>query len=353
MMIVRIPRKRLRVAEKLRADIESGVYPFGSRLPAEKELAKKFGIAYETMRRAISVLADEKLLECCPGKGTFVCGGKREPRELYFLIPCPDYFVKSGYWTYTLTSGLLSGCLEEAMRSNFSVITLPLSQTNEQENIDWNSIHRIPRHARVIFFGTWFAPIHKNLLEKACRVLVIHNIWHTREHLHANIPENWATCFLDEYEQFQMYIKYLVDRKCRKICVLVSYSNVSDTARYAGIRDGIAKYARNSEVILYDEVFSKKEKIADLYRNLHFDGLLLDVLDDIPFDYQKNLNANLGIPESVCILTSIRFQFNSIIKPPIPGSTFDFREAGRISAHFLFHETYAPAVLTIKPEPIQ
>lgn len=356
MVIARIPRKRLRVAEKLRADIESGVYPFGSRLPVEKELAKEFGIAYETMRRAISVLADEKLLERCPGKGTFVCGGKREPRELYFLIPCPDYFVKSGYWTYTLTSGFLSGCLEESLRSNFSVITLPLSQTNEQKNIDWNAMRRIPKRARVIFYGIWFAPVHQYLLERECRVLVIHNIWHSPDCLRAEIPEKWATCFLNEYRQYMSFIKYFTDAGCRKICFADNHCANINTARFEGIRDGARSYADGCEIILERNSFPAEtfcREIAEMYRKYHFDGLCLDLPDSVPFDYRRTLNRNLGLPESVRIVTAIRFPCNRMMTPPVPGSTFDFKEAGRISAHFLFHETYSPAVLTIEPEPIQ
>jgi len=43
------------------------------QVPAERVLADKHGIAYMTVRRAVSALVDEGLLYRVPGKGTFVC----------------------------------------------------------------------------------------------------------------------------------------------------------------------------------------------------------------------------------------------------------------------------------------
>ena len=61
-----------RVAGEIAARIGSGTYPAGSQLPPEKALAEEFGVAYETVRRAMNVLRESGLILTVWGKGTFV-----------------------------------------------------------------------------------------------------------------------------------------------------------------------------------------------------------------------------------------------------------------------------------------
>ncbi len=61
-----------RIAEDLRARIESGVIPQGAKLPTETELRDRYdGAARNTVRDAIKLLASRGLVETRPGKGTF------------------------------------------------------------------------------------------------------------------------------------------------------------------------------------------------------------------------------------------------------------------------------------------
>ena len=58
--------------QRIRGDIERGVYPTGSRIPPEHELEKLYQVSRVTVRRALSELTAEGLLERKQGKGTFV-----------------------------------------------------------------------------------------------------------------------------------------------------------------------------------------------------------------------------------------------------------------------------------------
>jgi GntR family transcriptional regulator len=60
----------LRVANEVAARIESG--EFVHRLPAERELAEDYGVAYQTVRRSMRVLRDRGLVITRQGRGTFV-----------------------------------------------------------------------------------------------------------------------------------------------------------------------------------------------------------------------------------------------------------------------------------------
>ncbi len=58
--------------ERLRNRIVRGEYRIGEQFPTEKELLEEFGVSQTTVRRALSELSREGILERIPGKGTFV-----------------------------------------------------------------------------------------------------------------------------------------------------------------------------------------------------------------------------------------------------------------------------------------
>jgi GntR family transcriptional regulator len=61
------------VKDQLRHAILSGVYPSGSRLPSEKELAEMLGISRSTLRECLRTLEEQGLIARRRGVGTFVC----------------------------------------------------------------------------------------------------------------------------------------------------------------------------------------------------------------------------------------------------------------------------------------
>lgn len=66
-----ISRWRL-VGDALIQEIDQGVLGPGDRLPAELDLAERFGVARQTVRRALSHLRSEGLIDVQLGRGTFV-----------------------------------------------------------------------------------------------------------------------------------------------------------------------------------------------------------------------------------------------------------------------------------------
>lgn len=69
------------IADRLRQDVASGAFDETGRLPAEVELAARFGVNRHTLREAIALLVQEGALRSEQGRGTFVEKAKR------FLYP--------------------------------------------------------------------------------------------------------------------------------------------------------------------------------------------------------------------------------------------------------------------------
>lgn len=64
------------IMEAIRAEIQSGQFAAQKKLPTEEELSAKYKVSRITIRRAVSELAAQGLVEKKQGKGTFVCTPK-------------------------------------------------------------------------------------------------------------------------------------------------------------------------------------------------------------------------------------------------------------------------------------
>ncbi|MFJ7123848.1 GntR family transcriptional regulator [Streptomyces albogriseolus] len=62
----------LQVVHHIAEQIRTGRLPAGARLPAERDLAEQYGVAVNTIRRAVRDLRDQGLVITVPIKGTFV-----------------------------------------------------------------------------------------------------------------------------------------------------------------------------------------------------------------------------------------------------------------------------------------
>lgn len=61
--------------------IKTGSFPPGSRVPSEKELAEQYGVSRITTKKALEMLAEQKLIERMPGRGSYVLEHDGESRE--------------------------------------------------------------------------------------------------------------------------------------------------------------------------------------------------------------------------------------------------------------------------------
>ncbi|MFS0772773.1 FadR/GntR family transcriptional regulator [Sphingomonas sp. 1P08PE] len=61
-----------RIVQAIVADIAGGVFPIGSRLPAERDLTERFGVSRPTIREAMIALEMQGLVEARKGSGVFV-----------------------------------------------------------------------------------------------------------------------------------------------------------------------------------------------------------------------------------------------------------------------------------------
>src|SRR3954463_7576630 len=60
------------VAERLAAEIRSGAFAPGERLPSERELSRRLEVGRASVREAIAALQVQGVIQTRPGSGSFV-----------------------------------------------------------------------------------------------------------------------------------------------------------------------------------------------------------------------------------------------------------------------------------------
>lgn len=88
----RTPRY-VEVAERIAADIQSGEYPVGSRMPTETVMTQDFGISRYTARAALRKLQDWRMIETAQGIGSKVVASKPMQSGVRFSFDSLNNFL--------------------------------------------------------------------------------------------------------------------------------------------------------------------------------------------------------------------------------------------------------------------
>lgn len=124
----------LRVYNDIKEKILNGEYGHQERLPTEAELETLYGLSRITIKKAMTMLTDEGLVERFPGRGTFVrfADAKVSQERLPAKQPCIG-FVMSGF-SASFGQGLLQGIADEANRQDCALVVGLRYSSIEDEN---------------------------------------------------------------------------------------------------------------------------------------------------------------------------------------------------------------------------
>lgn len=161
------PSKQKAIYDRLVREIAER-YPPGAKLPPERALAARLGIARMTLRGAMARLAREGRIERNV-RGTFASGENPPPalgekrRIVHVLLPCPDYTVRSGASSCSAVRSLIRGAVRAALRYDAQVVTIPVSDTNDPAAFDRNQLAPLRKNDIVLFVGSWYEICLRNV----------------------------------------------------------------------------------------------------------------------------------------------------------------------------------------------
>jgi len=85
---VRTARLYEQIVQQIEESVVNGTLKPGDQLPAERELAQRFGVSRTAVREAVKALREKGLVEAYSGKGTFITNGTSQAirQSLDFMI---------------------------------------------------------------------------------------------------------------------------------------------------------------------------------------------------------------------------------------------------------------------------
>ncbi len=87
MKLLTAPSKISQISSHLHKMIKKNNYPAGSKLAGTRELAKQFNVSPKTIKCALDILQEERLIRCEHGRGIFVeSQANGEDIEVYILL---------------------------------------------------------------------------------------------------------------------------------------------------------------------------------------------------------------------------------------------------------------------------
>ncbi len=111
----------IQIAEQLRSQIASGIYPVGSQIPTENELAQSLGVSRPTVRHALDLLTAEGRLVRVKGSGTFVAQPKLIHESTSFVTGYREESRKKNRVLYTKVLCLQTEKAEERVRTALNI----------------------------------------------------------------------------------------------------------------------------------------------------------------------------------------------------------------------------------------
>lgn len=212
------------VANSLYEEIMTGSYPNGTLLPTEEQLTKRFDVSRQTVRKALSILEERKMIEKKQGSGSTV---KMEKPA----VNTGKVAVIATYIDDYIFPGQLRGVEEVLSKNNFSAV---LSATRNQI-----------RNERRILEDIMKEPVAGILVEGTKSALPNPNIALYRKLSKANIPIVFfnscypgLTCPLsvcaDNFNGGYELVNYLFRKGHKSIASVFKADDIQGHERYSG-----------------------------------------------------------------------------------------------------------------------
>ncbi len=228
--------KYLRLAERLRNEIELGIKAPGIQIPTEEELAVRFSLSRNTVRQAVRLLVDQGYLVRVQGSGTFVAEKPDAPPKETSAIGGQTVGVVLPRCSHYIYPELLMGISECLFENGYAMI---YRTTNNQIDKE--------RQVLTELLSTTIAGL---IIEPTRSAWPLFNADLFRR-IEAKMPcvltpvtlpgFSFPTVGLSDFEGVAMLIDHLVTNGHRKIAAIFKSDAQTGLQRFHGFGAGLAR----------------------------------------------------------------------------------------------------------------
>ncbi len=293
----------------------SAEYFPGAKLPCEREFAPRMGVSRKTLAKVLQRLAEERKV-VRDNTGTYVFQESRTPfsrrleqEPVSILLPVPDYTLACGFSSRYAHDRTIQGALKAALKHDSRVVTVPVTETNNPDEINYSQLRGLHSGSRVICNSPWFRKIFPVLYASRCRIGFLgvsgeslSSVPETTDFV-AFCPENHIESFL------KGGIRFLRDAGAVNILYFGS-----DTAEVS--LEGEAYFNRTleeqrlprGEFAVFKSSTTLPERLSllkQLCAKGKYDGLILELNPFREHDWEFDFYEETGISESLPMITTV------------------------------------------------
>lgn len=332
-------RKYQRILEWVKDNISSGSFTPGEKLPTEELLRTRFGVSRDTVRRALGILVDEKLVETRQGSGIYVRESVPKRKKIAFI-------------TYTLNNyifpEIMEGIYDEIQKQNADLLLYRSDYSVEQERHILEALG-VQKIAGIIITPVYYQGLEetnrnllKALVDRGTSVVFLDNYYPSG---------GFYTLGLDDYHGGIRSMEYLYSMGHRRVGLIFGTDHYPTYLRIEGAKDFLLEKGVPGEEIpvhsvpLADPYLHKNEMQQFLENVKNGISAVFCSNDQIAvFVIKQARSLGIKIPDDLSVMGFDNSSRGRNSVPPLSGINHPKKVLGRLAAQAVFSLIENPGI---------
>ncbi|MDD2971577.1 MAG: GntR family transcriptional regulator [Lachnospiraceae bacterium] len=287
------------VMESLRKDMNSGKIKPGDKIPSENELSASFSVSRHTVRKALSILENEGLLEATHGLGTFCTERHRNSKS------SKNIAVVTTYISDYIFPRLIQGMDNVLTENGYSII---LKNTGNSQKNEAKALEDIlTKNVDGII-------IEPSKSEIYCRHTHLYELFDKLQipyiFIQGTYPQmkDRANIIMDDVQGGYLLTKYLLELGHRKIVGIFKIDDSQGTARHKGYIKALTEngVSYDPDLVITFHTEDRAKKPAAMIEQFVKEHRQMDAIvcynDQIAMEVIQVLKAyDIRVPEDISI----------------------------------------------------
>ncbi len=299
----------MQLYEDLKKKIEDNIYGKGSKIPSDDELKKKFGVSMITVKKALTMLKEEGLLQRIPGVGTFVKERASAAEETVKDIPYKKIGLVMEHVSSSFGLDLLYRIDRVAEERGYKVIPRFSYYNRDKETQEIEFLVKSQIEGLIVMpcHGIYYNPKILKLILEGFPVVVI-----DKKLEGISVP----SVRTDNKQAIKTLMKYLYEQGCRNLgfftAEIIGTSSLLE--RKSGFYEAAAEFRVSSLpecTLVFDETVYQHpprednvEKVMEYFEYNHgkIDGIVCAEYSLMPaiFEAARRMDLNIGSDIKIC-----------------------------------------------------
>lgn len=342
------------LANSLQADIESGKYAMGQKIPSENELSKECGLSRQTIRQAVGTLEMKGIVQRIRGSGTYIINSKDEVR----MPSTKNIGIISTYMDSYIFPSIIKG-IDAVLMENGYMMQLLLTHNqveNEaralqmllEKNVDGLIVEPtksgLPNPNLI-----WYEQVKKSKIP-----LVFFNAYYTN----LDFPH---IC-MDDHMAGKKAAQCLIDAGHKSIAGMFQSDDRQGHLRYAGFMEALKEArleAKSSNIIWFatEDIPYLAEDISRVKRSLGNCTGLVCYNDQIAYIVVTELIAQgYAIPDNLSVVGIDNAEIATHCEVPLTSLTHPMQKLGQAAARSILNmikDPNYPGTIEFVPELVK